>query len=257
MTRFIPLAFILFITFQNFAQTSDLNQYSFVIVPNQFDFQSSSDQYQLNSMTKFYLDKHGFNSFLAANTPNADRCDGLYADVEELKTIFGTKLQLVLFDCNKNEMYRGPEGRSKFKEFQKSYQDALRSAFKGLEILQIKQKDVVLLNDKSAVTSEIKNEIKQFETDNKGLNLPAENYLNYSSGENSFILRKIGEGYSLYKDAATSGDDLVLLGKIIILNEMVKFMDSSGQVTDASFDNDGTLKIGPASSMTVYKKVEN
>lgn len=261
MTRFLSLVFFLFITFQSFAQTSDLSQYSFVVIPNQFDFQNASDQYQLNSMTKFYLDKNGFNSFLAGDIPNADRCDGLFADVEELKAVFGTKLQIVLKDCNKNEIYRGPEGKSKFKEFEKSYQDALRKAFEGLDMLKVKQKDVVLLNEKSTTIPEINKEFKQLETrissDNSGLHLPSENYSNYSSGGNSFILRKIGEGYSLYSESDISGDDLVLLGKIIVLDTLVKFMDASGQVKDAAFEVDGTLKIGSASSAIVYKKVKN
>ena len=268
MTRFIGLIFLVFITFQSFAQTSDLNQYSYVIVPDQFEFQKRADQYQLNSMAKFYFEKNGFNAFLAIDTPNADRCDGLYADVEELKTIFGTKLQVVLRDCKKNEIYRGPEAKSKYKEFEKSYQDALRKAFDGMDRLNVKQKDVIVLNENSFFKEE--KETKEFAkpedrdepgiailNTHKGLNLPSENFSTYSADGKSFILRKTGEGYSLYQESATVVDDLALVGKIIILDKIVKFMDSSGQVNDAVFDDAGTLTIGIGSSSSVYTKVQN
>lgn len=262
MKRIITLVFLLFIAFQSFAQTSDLNKYTYVIVPNQYAFQNEPDQYQLNSMTKFYLDKNGFNAFLASDSPNADRCDGLYADVEQLKTIFGTKLQVVLRDCNKKEIYRGLEGKSKFKDFEKSFQDALRKAFVGMASLNIKQEGMIALKDKDdGEKQNLKDELATIRSLDKNvnadLNLPSDTYSNYSAEGRSFLLRKMGEGYSLYEESAVAGDDLVLIGKIIILDKLVKFMDSSGQVNDAVFDNAETLTIGTGSSSKVYKQVKN
>lgn len=268
MTRFTGLYVLLFIAFQSFGQTSDLSQFSYVIVPNQFDFQKGADQYQLNSMSRFYFEKSGFNAFLAADAPNADRCDGLYADVEELKAFLGTKVQVVLRDCKKNEIYRGPVGKSKYKEFVKSYQDALRKAFLGLEMLEVKQKDVIILEESALVKEQnmneqvvIREDIRNIEgvelSTHQGLNLPSENYSNYSHDKNSFLLRKTGEGYSLYQESATAGDDLVLLGKIIIMDMIVKYMDVSGKVENAAFDGAGTLTIGNGSAATVYTKVKN
>src|SRR5690606_22772405 len=130
-----------------------------VVVPERFEFLKTKDRYQINSMMKFYFEKSGFNAYLADSAPNANRCDGLYADLEELKALFGTKLQLVLKDCNDNEIYRGQEGRSKYKEYDKSYQDALRKAFVSLEAMRVHQKDVVLLvnrTDDSKVSEEKK-----------------------------------------------------------------------------------------------------
>ena len=37
-----------------------LNSYKYVLVPNQYEFQKSEDQYQINSLTKFLFDKEGF-----------------------------------------------------------------------------------------------------------------------------------------------------------------------------------------------------
>ena len=40
-----------------------LNAYAYVIVPEQFSFLDGPDQYQLNSLTKFLLEKKGFVVF--------------------------------------------------------------------------------------------------------------------------------------------------------------------------------------------------
>ena len=67
-----------------FSQKS-LNDYSYVIVPEQFEFLDAKDKYQLNSISNFLFNKHGFHSFLSDETPDAKRCDGLYANLERGK----------------------------------------------------------------------------------------------------------------------------------------------------------------------------
>src|SRR5690606_36018241 len=141
------LSIALFLSANVNSQNTNLSEYSYVIVPEQFDFLRQRDQFQMNSMAKFYFEKNGFNSYLADSAPNANRCEGLFADVEELTSIFGTKLQIVLKDCNNKEIYRSQEGKSKYKEYEKTYQDALRKAFSSIEALRVNQKDVVLLSD--------------------------------------------------------------------------------------------------------------
>lgn len=254
MTRIIPLLLSLFMVFLSSAQTLDLNQYSYVVVPDKFEFQSDWEQYQLNSMTKFYLEKSGFNTFLAKERPAAERCDGLYADVEKLSTILGTKLQIVLKDCQNNEIYRSQEGRSKYKEFEKAYQDALRKAFASMENLHVKPKQLQALSAEIETTSEPK--VSKSKASNS-IGLPTNSYSNYSSSGQSFVLRKIGEGYTLYKESSTDGEDLVLVGKIVIMDTLIKFMNASGEVSDASFDESGNLIIENKSSSVVYLKENN
>ena len=55
------IVFCLLIAFQNFTfAQSDINNYKYVSVSDRFDFLKTSDQYQLNSLTKFLLNKSGF-----------------------------------------------------------------------------------------------------------------------------------------------------------------------------------------------------
>jgi hypothetical protein len=268
MTRFLLLFASLFLSVNTFSQNADLSDYSFVIVPNYFDFLKSNDQYQINTMTKFYFEKSGFNAYMASEAPNANRCDGLYSDVEELRSILGTKLQVVLRDCNDNEVYRSSVGKSKYKEFKKTYQDALRKAFNSIETLGVKQKDVVLLPDTELVavdrvdaktkknpprqkTTETLDKVKMENT--SGNMLPASKFSNYSHSGKTYLLRKTTEGYSLYEESATSQDGLVLKGKVVVLDKVVKYMDTAGNVSDASFDTSGDLTISDNNSKMVFK----
>lgn len=265
MIRFILISLSLLLGINAISQTKNLSDYSYVIVPQQFEFLSGKDQYKVNSMTKFYFDKNGFNAYLSDSAPNANRCDGLYANVEELRTVFGTKLQVVLKDCNDNEVFRGNEGKSKYKEHDKSYQDALRKSFTSLETLRVKQKDIVLIdntNNNSVATKEktvapeksvsTKPEVSRI----SGNLLPDAKYLNYSNSGKSFLLRKTTEGYSLYEESSSAADGLILKGKVIVMDTLVKYMDTSGNVAEAAFDSSGNLSIKKDGTSTLYK-VEN
>lgn len=262
MTRYLLLSLALIFSVGAAAQNTNLSDYSYVVVPEQFDFSKSKDQYQLNSMAKFYFEKSGFNAYLADSAPNANRCDGLYANVEELKTLFGTKLQVVLKDCNDNEIYRGQEGKSKYKEYDKSYQDALRKAFSSVELLNVKQREVVLLGTSQVASSEERQPKSQISASSKpktstvsGNLLPDAKFSNYSHEGKTFLLRKTSEGYSLYEETASAEDGLLLKGKIIVMDNVVKFMDTSGNVANASFDASGNLSINDGASTTVYTSV--
>ena len=261
MTRILLLSISFLLATNAISQNTNLSDYSYVIIPEQFDFLKGKDQYQMNSMSKFYFEKSGFNAYLAGSSPNANRCDGLYANVEELRVVFGTKLQIVLRDCNDNEIYRSQEGKSKYKEFDKTYQDALRKAFSSIEALRVNQKDLVLLSDNNNNTTfskETKPNVEDAELPKpkvsrvSGNLLPDAKFSNYSSGGKTFLLRKTTEGYSLYEESASSEDGLLLKGKIIVMDKVVKYMDTSGKVSDAAFDPSGNLTIKDGSSEAIY-----
>lgn len=246
------------------SQNTNLSDYSYVIVPEQFDFLNGKDKYKVNSMTKFYFDKNGFNAYMANDAPNANRCDGLYANVEELKSVFGTKLQIVLKDCKDNEIYRSHEGKSKYKEFDKTYQDALRKAFNSVEALRVNQKEVILISNAAndeVVSTETKQQIEMVALEKpkvlriSGNLLPDAKFSNYSNSGKTFLLRKTAEGYTLYEESTKAENGLLLLGKIIIMEQVVKYMNTVGKVSDASFDPSGNLTINDGETSVVYLSV--
>ncbi|WP_158319125.1 hypothetical protein [Aequorivita sinensis] len=265
MTRILFFLATLFLSVSVNSQNKTLSDYSYVIVPEQFDFLNGKDLYKLNSMTEFYLEKNGFNAYMANLAPNANRCDGLFADVEKLKSIIGIKLQVVLRDCNGEEVFRTHEGRTKFKQYDKAYQDALRKAFNSFNSLRVKQKDVVLLSEKSAVNREVvtinkiqaeevvSSTVKENTNTTKEIYIPDAKFSNYTYLGKTFLLRKTDKGFSLYEESNKASDGLLLRGTLVINNNHLEYTDTSGVTGKAAFDASGDLKINDGAYLKVYK----
>ncbi|MBO6879768.1 hypothetical protein [Winogradskyella sp.] len=116
-----------------FAQSS-INDYKYILVPKQFEFSKSADEYQLSSLTNFLFNKYGYQSYLIdEDLPEDlknDRCLALMVDVSNDKSgIFKTKIEIALKDCFDNEVMVSRVGESRLKKFDKAYNEALRDAF--------------------------------------------------------------------------------------------------------------------------------
>ena len=261
MTRTLIITCSIFLSINVFSQTTNLSDYSYVVVPEQFDFLSGKDQYQINSMAQFYFEKNGFNPYMANVAPNASRCDGLFAEVEELKSVMGTKLQVVLKDCNEREIYRSQEGRSKLKDHDKKYQDALRNAFNSFKALRVNQKDIVLLEEGDVTKIPTISEkvevpiVTEQKVKPKVFLVPEAKFSNYSFQGKTFLLRKTENGFSLYEESKSVADGLLLKGKLNVGEEAIKYVDTSGKVMDAAFDSSGKLTITDGISTNVYQLV--
>ncbi len=112
----------------------DLNNYKYIIVPNAYDFLSSEDQYQLNSITKFLFNKYGYTAFFIDDKLPEDlktnRCLALTSAVSKEKGgMFKTKLVIDLKDCDESVIMTSQIGESRLKEYKKAYNEALRQAF--------------------------------------------------------------------------------------------------------------------------------
>jgi len=105
-----------------------------VIVPNRYTFQKEDNQYQLNALTKFLLEKQGFKAYMESEAPAEllqNPCDALRADVKNQSNMMTSKVQFILTDCANKTVFTSEIGKSREKEFKKSYQEALRNAFEG------------------------------------------------------------------------------------------------------------------------------
>ena len=134
----------------------------YVVVPNRFSFQKEDNQYQLGSLTKFLLEKEGFKVYFENEVPQEllnNACDGLRADLKNTSGLMTSKLQLVLIGCKGKEVYTSEVGKSREKEYRKSYQEALRNAFKGTALAEFKKsyrsgQGAVVNSQRSEVSSE-------------------------------------------------------------------------------------------------------
>ncbi len=121
-----------------FAQKS-VNSYKYILVPKQFEFQKSADQYQLNSLTKFLFERAGFTVLFTDESFPADlannRCLALNASVNNASGMLSTKLTIDLLDCYNAKVFSTKEGRSKEKEYKRAYQESIRNAFEDIDEL--------------------------------------------------------------------------------------------------------------------------
>ena len=124
------LILMLISTVYGFSQS--VNDYKAVIIPLKFDFQKSENQYRLQTFTKINLQKAGFQAFYANEPIPAsitDRCSILFFDVEKENAFLISKLFITFKDCYGTEVYKSNIGKSREKEFDAAYKEALNEAF--------------------------------------------------------------------------------------------------------------------------------
>lgn len=139
--KYILLLFVVSFFLYGFSQKS-INNYKYVVVPYEFDFFSEPNKYRMNELLEFLFNKHGYKAFLdnedLPDELNANPCSAMYAVVKNIKSIFTTKVIIELKDCSGNLLATSLEGKSRIKEFDKSYTEAIRDAFKSIVDLKYK-----------------------------------------------------------------------------------------------------------------------
>ena len=139
MNKSILVAFFLiFSSYLSFAQKY-INNYKFIIVPKQYEFQKSEDSYQINSLTKFLFERDGFITFFSTDAFPAElannSCMALKAMIKNNSGMLNTKLKIDLVDCYNNVVFSTNEAKSKEKNYKKAYQETIRMAFEDIDAL--------------------------------------------------------------------------------------------------------------------------
>jgi len=132
---------LLFLSFISVFSQENINDYKYIIVPVQYEFQKGEDAYQVNSLTKFLFEKEGFEVYLSSELPESlilNRCLALTARVNNHSKMLSTKMNIDLVDCRSNVVYASTEGKSKEKEYKKAYHESIREAFEDIKALEYK-----------------------------------------------------------------------------------------------------------------------
>lgn len=120
-----------------FAQSANINDYKYVIVPEKFDFLKEANKYNLNQLTKMIFEKQGFQVFYPNDKlPDElalNKCKALYGDLIDDSGMLNTAVTIVIKDCGGKELYRSGRGKSKQKDFQKGYYESLREASASMQ----------------------------------------------------------------------------------------------------------------------------
>ena len=117
-----------------FAQ-QELNNYKYIIVPVHFEAFKSPNQYNTSTLIKYLLTEKGMNVVYNDKLPqilNSNRCLALTVELKDNSNMFTTKAALVFKDCNSNTIYSTKEGKSKIKEVQASFSEAINDAASSL-----------------------------------------------------------------------------------------------------------------------------
>lgn len=137
MKRYI----ILLLLFSAVGFSQNLNEYKYALVPAKFSFLKEENQYNLNLLTKMYLQKYGFETYYGNETYPTDfaatNCNKIFIDLVNNSNMFTTKLKVVIKDCKNNILATSVEGTSKEKEYPVAYNEALRMAFDNFGVLRM------------------------------------------------------------------------------------------------------------------------
>jgi hypothetical protein len=186
------LFLLLIVSSYGFSQS--INDYVAVIVPTKYQFLKSENQYRLNTITKFNLKKAGFEAFYTNETITKeynDRCSLLYVDVNEEKGFLVTKLYVTFKDCYGTVIYKSEVGKSREKEFEVSYVEALNNAFISVYALHYKYNGTAVNSQKVVIVSPV---ITPAAATAVAVNIPS----NADSNEvNMLFAQPIKNGYQL------------------------------------------------------------
>ncbi len=137
MQRFTLTFIVLFFSITMVGQKPNFDNFKYIIVADKFHFVKQVDGYQTSSLTKFLLEKKGFQVFLSnEDFPEEllkNKCGiALFADVNDESDFLTTKSFIILNDCKGNTIYTSKVGKSKLKEYKKAYQESIRNAFNSM-----------------------------------------------------------------------------------------------------------------------------
>ncbi|HLA55786.1 MAG TPA: hypothetical protein VK623_06780 [Flavobacterium sp.] len=116
-----------------------INDYKYAIVPAKFDFFKEADKFRLNTNTKLFMEKYGFTTYFdSENLPDEianQNCNKVFLSIVDDKSMFETKLTVVLKDCRNNVLFTSATGSSREKDYKVAYNQALREAFNSFDAL--------------------------------------------------------------------------------------------------------------------------
>jgi hypothetical protein len=132
--------YLLFLLVSAIGFSQNLNDYKYAMVPSKFNFLKEENMYNLNALTKLFMEKYGFETYLSNETaPDdfiANNCNKVFVDVIPNNYFFTTRVKVVIKDCRGTILYTSEEGTSKDKEYKVAYNQALRMAFDSFSILK-------------------------------------------------------------------------------------------------------------------------
>ncbi len=249
MKYFLFIFSILFTFSQSVNSQNTISDYAYIVVPQQFEFQRGKDQHQVNTLTRHLFNSSGFNAIYDEELKGLPRCEGLFADVIRESSFLQTKMTIVIKDCNNNIVFQSTEGSSKQKEYKKSYHEAIRKAFRSIEVLGVNQGDLSDFRESvekrdAAIPSTQIGIVKPKSISAQQIN--SKSLPQYSHNGISYRLESTEDGYILYENRK---DDYVKSGDLTKTSRKGMYLfTKDGKSMLANFDADNNLIIDEVDS---------
>lgn len=193
---------VLLIAFTLTARAQEkFNDYKYLQVASQYEFQSAPNQYDFNELAIFLLKKNGFtvvkNGGVFPADYNVGTCNALTVNMAA-SGMLKQKLVVDFVDCAGDVVY-SYEGSSNLKEYRKAYHEALRKALTPLENFthQYVPKNEPVVTQAVATNKE---------TVANGDTTTTQNIYSHSStNANYHLLKTSNEAYTIFKDERVAG----------------------------------------------------
>ena len=228
-----------FLLFSIVGVAQNLNDYKYAMVPAKFSFLKEENQYNLNLLTKMYIQKYGFETYFINEAAPDDfinsNCNKIFIEVLNNSNMFTTKLKVVVKDCKNNILATSEEGTSRDKEYNVAYNEAIRMAFDNFGILkmhkfQASQKSLGM-SEESEQTSI---ETKKVDDLPKKINFrgePATNQMfirkyNVVAIENGFNLITVASDYKIFQIFKTTSNDVFIANRDNVSGILIKKADT-------------------------------
>ncbi len=112
-------------------------KYQYVIVPENFNFFTSANQYGTNALTHSFFKTEGFDVFYnTQELPSSlayNQCQALFVEAKDESKLFSTKIKIQIKDCKNKILIESNVGSSREKEYKLAYTEAFRNALTSLK----------------------------------------------------------------------------------------------------------------------------
>lgn len=161
----IVLSILLVLAYTSGLQ-AQLDEYKYIIVPKKFDGFKNENQFKTSTIVKHLFTQKGYTAVYVDQLPDdlkANRCLGLLVSMENKSSMFTTKTTLVLKDCSNIEVFRTLQGKSKKKEYEASYAEAIENAFRSFDAFGYNYTPKTPEKSAEPVTVSFRNDVKKLE----------------------------------------------------------------------------------------------
>jgi hypothetical protein len=180
-------------------------------VDNQYDFQNEPNEYSLNDLAVFELNKIGFTALKSNNIQPVDKnvgtCNSLSMSIE-VKGSLDRRITLFFEDCDGNVVYTSKQGVGSAKTNQKAYYQAMREAVSSLSELNYKY---IPASSESLVSQSKSKPLTSLAVDKAKNEVPTESLkttmiYEYSAPNTSYNLQSQGDDFMIWNEDKIIGN---------------------------------------------------